>query len=432
MASVPPARLPTEVELVYEVMPCQNMRVGQEPPASAHSCAYFRKWGTYHAYDYVVDDAPAGPGIIHPARYVDRRYLLPELLSGCRKAPIMAVGINPNLPAWWSSRRRSMYPDFDDYQQYAHYFRYRAVEKVQLSRDDYEAAGGGPHDTPFSDFTLDIPRDENGNRLVQLRRQPQRMYGAYQDLLVRLGEGMGWTDHELTVGEDLAYGNMVACASAKWTTRPAPNDPDLPPMTREERSGIVTECFRERRYFLRQLFQSLPKVLLIFSNSTARAFIGEMQDRFVEGDPRPNERVSELMERTFRLEYGDGLEARVIFAPHVTGRPEDFEPARERVAAQLIEEARAGNLSLNASTGHLRRPRGGCVLCPMLQIGPCDYEGELEPLSDAPALLSASSPHDIERERAAQDALRGEPTSEDVDVIWEGTDETDDAREEEL
>ena len=282
-------RLPVEVELAYEVMSCQAVRIAQEPGKKPHPCSYFRRWGTYHSYDYTEDVPAPGPGIVHKTRYVGRAPLVPELLSGCRKAPLMALGINPNLPGWWPYHRGALNPLFDDYRQYAHYFRYRAHAKLELSQADYKRFGGGDHDTPFSDFELDIPQDANGNREIEVSLARQKMYDGYQDLLEGLADAMGWPKEKLAVGEDLAYGNMVASPSAKWTTKPDPKDPALPPMTEDERAGIVSECMRERRYFLRQLFQSLPPVLLIFSQSTANAFNEEMGDRFSVGKPKPRE-----------------------------------------------------------------------------------------------------------------------------------------------
>lgn len=389
-------RLPTEVELVYEVMSCNAMRTSQEPLRAPHPCSYFRKWGTYHSYDYTIGGAPKERGIIHQARYMGRAPLVPELLSGCRKAPILAVGINPNLPGWWPYSRRSLNPLFDDYRQYAHYFRYRATAKLELSESDYRAYGGGAADTPFSDFELNVPPNGDGDRIVSLQLQPQKMYEGYQDLLNRLAARMGWPEGELTVGEDLAYGNMVAMPSAKWTTAPDPRDPALPPMSEAERNGIVSECFRQRRYFLRQLFQSLPSIVLIFSQNTANAFNQELKSRFTLGVPDDGERVEELMKRHVRLRFGelpDGreIDARVVYAPHITGDPQHFAAARDRVVSQLAEEAEAGRLTFNPETAHLARPAGACVFCPMLEIGPCDYETELQPLTDQPA-LTADSP----------------------------------------
>ena len=428
------SKLPTEVELVYEVMPCNAMRVAQEPGNAPHSCSYFRKWGTYHSYDYVADEVPHEPGIVHETKYVGRAPLVPEMLSGCRKAPIIAVGINPNLPGWWSFSRQALNPLFDDYKQYAHYFRYRAVSKLMLPKADYLAYGGGPEDTPFSGFELNVPVDADGNRTVRVEVQRQKMYEAYEWLLFALAEEMGWQNHHLALGEDLSYGNMIACPSARWTTVPVANDPTLPPMTVAERTGIVTECFRERTYFLRQLFQSLPAVLLVFSQSTTNALLGELRAQgyvFSEGDPQPGESVDELGERIIRLHYGDlpdgsSLEARVIFAPHITGNPDDYLPVRARVVRQLVEEANSGHLSLNPLNGHLRRSRGACVFCPMLEIGPCNYVDELQPITFAPALTADSPVAALQNEKAAQTILMGSVKTETtpVEVAWSGSDET--------
>ena len=311
-------RLPVEVELVYEVMPCNAMRTSQEPGPEPHPCTYFRRWGTYHSYDYTLDGPPPTAGIVHPARYVGRAPLVPEVLSGCRKAPILAVGINPNLPGWWPATRRALNPVFDDYRQFAHYFRFRSTSKLELDEADYQRFGGGPDDTPFSGHELAVPRDGGGDRSISLRLEPQKMYVAYQSLLADLATRMHWAGAALAVGEDLAYGNMVHCPSAKWTTVPSA-DPLLPPMTPAERDGVVHECFRGRQYFLRQLFQSLPAVVLVFGQSTANAFIAELGPRFSVGVPADGESVEDLLAREIRLRFGtsDGvaLEARVIFAP---------------------------------------------------------------------------------------------------------------------
>ena len=61
---MPHTLLPLEVELLYETMPCNAMRVAQEPKTTApHACAYFRQWGTYHSFDYVIDGPQPKPGI---------------------------------------------------------------------------------------------------------------------------------------------------------------------------------------------------------------------------------------------------------------------------------------------------------------------------------------------------------------------------------
>ena len=399
--------LPTEVELAYEVMPCNALRSAQHPGPNPHPCSYFLKWGRYHSYDYETAGPPPKPGIVQLTQYVGRGPLVPEILSGCRKAPIMAVGINPNLPGWWPLSRNAINPLFDDYKQYAHYFRYRATAKLQIPKPEYGGFGGdSSQDRPLtnsnppepSTWELNVPVDAAGFRTIPVEPQALKMYQNYESLLKDLAVAMGWNGDKLSIGEDLSYANMVGCPSAKWITRPDPKDhsvPPMPPMTQSEQQGIVGECFHTRKYFLRQLFQSLPNVLMIFSQSTTDAFVAEMQGRFSMGDPKPGDQIKDLLQKTVRLRYGsrdDGtpLEARVIFSPHITGNPAEFGPARQRVLDQLIEEANLGGIQFNSATGHLSRPAGSCVFCTMLDIGPCDYLSEIKPLKTLPTLAAAT------------------------------------------
>jgi len=378
------SKLPIEVELIYEVMPCNSMRCSQEPIKTKHSCNYFRKWGTYHSYDYLIDGPPPSTDIVQDSIYLGKATLLPEVLSGCRKAPIMAVGINPNLPAFWKNNRNSVYPLFDDYKQYAHYFRYRATSKLEIPQQNYTQFGGGVSDEPFSDFELNVQSDENGNKIIPTVIQNQKMYLAYQELLNSFALRMGWNNHKLSVGEDLSYGNMVACSSAKWTTRPDPQNPTLPPMTNKEREEIVKECFFDRKHFLKQFFQSQPKVVLVFSQNTANAIISSLSESFIEGNPKVNEPIAELLQRTHRIKLGkqqngEDIICRVIFCPHATGTPDAFEALKKKIVDYLVEEGNSDNLSYNPTNGHLHRSIGSCVFCPMLEIGNCDYVEEVRP-----------------------------------------------------
>jgi len=388
--------VPTEVELVFEVMPCNAQRVAQDSTMQPHACSYFRKWGTYHNYDYDSDGPPATPSILQSVQYIGRAPLVPELLSGCRKAPILSVGINPNLPGWWPATRGALNPWFDDYRQFAHYFRYRETAKLALSEADYKKYGGGPQDQPpTSTFELSVPQDANGLRTVSAHLANQKMYVAYQSLLDDLAKSMELpSNHQLTVGEDLAYANMIACPSAKWTTKPDPQSPLLPIMSTAERDGIVLECFSSRQYFLRSLFQSLPSALLVFSQSTANAFIGELHGTFSQGDPKVDEPVADLLDRMIVLKYGQlpngtVVDAVVIFAPHPTGDPKHWAIARPKVIAQLAAAGAAKRFSYQTETGHLSRTLGSCVFCTMLGIGPCDYLAEIKPLGQSQPRVNA-------------------------------------------
>ena len=381
------SHIPTEVELVYELMPCNAMRVAQSPVESKHPCSYFREWGTYHSYDYEFPGAPDNRTIVQKSQYLGRAPLVPEMLSGCRKTPILAVGINPNLPGWWTPTRNSVNPLFDEYKQYAHYFRYRETAKLQLPIAEYTQFGGGPTADPFNGPELNVPLDADERRTIAVELANQKMYLAYQSILDDFAKQMQWNDAKLVVGEDLAYANMVACPSAKWTTKADPADPKLPPMTSAQQQGIVTECFVTRQYFLRQLFQSLPSILLVFSQSTATALIAELQGRFSAGDPKPTDKIDDLLDRDVRIKYADNLDALVLFAPHPTGDPNAWAAARDRFMKRLVDAAKSGRVSLNANTKHLARSIGSCVFCTMLEIGPCDYLDEIKPLPAAPALL---------------------------------------------
>jgi cytosine/adenosine deaminase-related metal-dependent hydrolase len=372
--------LPVEVELALQVMPCQAMRKTYDSVTEPHPCAHFGEWGNYHSYDYGSEGPPAAPGVVHQSVYAGKRPLVPEILSGCRKAPILAVGINPNLPGWTPASRNSIHPYFDDYLQYAHYFRWRATDKLRIPQARYLELRGDSPDDPFDGR----PLTEVGGP-IDVELSPVTMYNQYQSLLDGLAERVGWGEHALAVGEDLAYANMVACGSARWTTRPAES---MPTMGEARARGIVRDCFRERRYFLRQMLQSLPGVVIVFSQTTANAFIAAMEGKFTRGDPHPQEPLDQLLEREIRLAFGtapDGepLEARVVFSPHASARQEDFAAARARIIDHLAEEVAAGRLTLNENTGHLARMRGGCLFCDnsLFKIGDCDYRAELRPLA---------------------------------------------------
>lgn len=420
------SKLPTEVELIYEVMPCSAMRAAQEPSGTKHSCTYFRKWGSYHSYDYDVDGPPPKTGIEQPSEYVGLATLTPEVLSGCRKSPIFVVGINPNLTGYNISKKNSVYPLFDEYKQFAHYFRYRSADKLEIPKTRFEEYGGVNDEAP-PDLSTDLNVPEiSGKRTILLQKQPVTYYHELQNILDDLGKEMKWAGHQLSVGEDLSYGNMVACPSARWLTGKNDQFPDSLIMTGKEVKEIVQECFHTRKYFLRQLFQSLPKVIMVVGATTAKPFIAALQDRFIEGDPKLTDGIDDLIQRKHVLKYGDlpdgtALTARVIFSRHITGDPIHYKAVRAKIMEHLIDEAKTGNLVFNKNSNHLLRPQGACVFCPMLEIGKCDYEKELKPLSDHPELTADSSSMLLYEEKKVQFTLMNEESFNEklVDYTWE-------------
>ena len=268
--------LPVEVQLVLEVMPCQAMRRTFDSVETPHPCTYFTEWGHYHSYDYPKEGAPPNPGILQPSVYAGKRAPIPETLSGCRKAPIMCVGINPNLPGFRNQDHHSVHPYFEDYLQYAHYFRYRSTAKLAMPRAEYEHDLAGRPDGPAVKRPL-VPLKST----VNLEPAPVTMYLQYQKVLDGLAAAEGWTGHHLVVGEDLCYANMVACASAAWVVQPRPENPEYPAMGTERATGIVNECFHSRQYFLRQMLQTLPAVVIVLSKTTTRPFIRAMGGNFI-------------------------------------------------------------------------------------------------------------------------------------------------------
>ncbi|MBY5340433.1 hypothetical protein E0H35_30540 [Rhizobium leguminosarum bv. viciae] len=406
--------LPVEVELALDVMPCQAMRRGYDGAPKPHACAHFAEWGVLHSYDYDKAGPPPGPGIVQPSTYAGKRPVIPEILSGCRKAPILAVGINPNLPGWQERDRNAIHPYFDDYLQYAHYFRWRARDKMRIPKEKYtELLSGRPDDPAIGE-----PLIEKGSE-IEVERMPVKMYEQYQTLLDGLATEMGWADHKLAVGEDLAYANMVACGGARWTTTLPAGGEGMPLMGVERGRAIVKECFDLRAHFPRQLLQSLPAAVIVFSQATADAFIARLGRHFIKGDPLPGEKLAALLKREFRMKLGttrDGevIDTRVIFSPHASANPDQFAAARNAIIAHLKQEADAGRIDLNPDTGHLRRPRGGCLFCEnaFYSIGSCDYRDELRPLSLAgagplaDAVGSISAAERAEHVRLLEDFMR--------------------------
>jgi nucleoside phosphorylase len=133
---------PLEVKLVREVRSCGT-------------CTFFwpddkrtQPYGPYTAFDlglntpYTVasgngkDAHPWLLGRTRPPSFPD-----PEVSDGCRKAPIMTIGINPNLTAFLPSQRGAAwaYPSFssaggyDAWTKYAWYYRYRSIYQERLS-----------------------------------------------------------------------------------------------------------------------------------------------------------------------------------------------------------------------------------------------------------------------------------------------------------
>ena len=108
---------PLEVKLVFELKGCRACKFFW--PASGP-----QPYGPYPTYDFLEDypkqNEPSHPGepsfawikgVTAAPGFPD-----PEVADGCRKAPIMTIGINPNLTAFLPGQTGASwaYPNFAD------------------------------------------------------------------------------------------------------------------------------------------------------------------------------------------------------------------------------------------------------------------------------------------------------------------------------
>lgn len=135
---------PLEVQLAFQVRSCGT-------------CSFFwpadpkkRTYGPYTAFDFdtTVPYPASANGRSGAVRWLSGRTRPPafpngEVIDGCRKAPIMTIGINPNLTAFLPGQTGAAwcYPDFssdgdtDAWAKYAWYYRYRTVYQEKLDLD---------------------------------------------------------------------------------------------------------------------------------------------------------------------------------------------------------------------------------------------------------------------------------------------------------
>lgn len=132
------SNIPLEVELVTGVKKCET-------------CKWFwgddKPYGPYPSYDFTkkfpeevlqeYDKKNHKPIKWMNVKTKALKFIEPAIMSGCRKAPIMTIGINPNLTAFrpgpvtdtWA------YPKFSDEASYAYYYRHRTIYQESFSSD---------------------------------------------------------------------------------------------------------------------------------------------------------------------------------------------------------------------------------------------------------------------------------------------------------
>ena len=317
---------PLEVSLVEKVKACRT-------------CVWFWKgtppYGPYPGFDWNTDfppealrneKQPAGYVPAQPwlsAKLVGPTFSDPGIMHGCRKAPIMTIGINPNLTAWfpYTSSTPWIYPAFTAPQRYAYYYRHFTLYQESLSLDfvrahldpgqrlvaeddgyviaasresshnylqlavRYRGRGEdkvyeitwkpderwvvvqntGYADKPDSWFkkgdTLAGRFDAPSGASAEIYENAAGYYQRMVPVLDRFKKLTGLDAANLTIGEDVAQHDMVACASPGWQTKF-----DMP------MDKIAANCVSDHGWMVAQFVQSQPALVILVSTSALAMF----------------------------------------------------------------------------------------------------------------------------------------------------------------
>lgn len=296
----------------------------------------------------------------------------PGIMHGCRKAPIMTIGINPNLTAWFPSAASAawIYPAFTAAERYAYYYRHFTLYQESVS-PEFVRANLNPLDRQIAedDGYVTMTMRENSHNYLQLSVRyrgrsedtvyeivwkpeerwvlvqnvgnpdkpetwfkqgdtlagrfdalagsPAEIYenatGYYQRMVPVLDRFMKLTGLEaanLTIGEDVAQHDMVACASPGWQSKY-----DMP------MDKIASNCVSEHGYMVSQFVQSQPAVAILVSTSALAMFRSVFAPYMTLEDP--DREVMQLLEETCKrptyvtIDLGEvKFRTRLIVSPH--------------------------------------------------------------------------------------------------------------------
>jgi hypothetical protein len=330
-----PSGQPLEIDLVYNVRPCGTCKFfWPSDPAT-------QPYGPYPTYDFLVNE-PGGPdprSNIEMFEWVKGRteeqaFPDPEVMDGCRKAPIMTIGINPNLTAFSPGRMGTSwcYPHFtgadntDPWTKYAYYYRYRSVyqecfdlkfvEQFLLPDDRVTATKAGyvtsalrltdapgydikvRYDDDKTDTTIHLQRDLGTPRWVLLfdPHPPNNRFNAGDTIAARLNvpagqltgvsrEQIGYYEQFVPTLEHfqetirksghgeatLQIGEDVCQLDMVACASPHWNPGFLGGTSESERT-VVNNCVVTNAWAMKQLVQTRPAVLFLVGESTWNMF----------------------------------------------------------------------------------------------------------------------------------------------------------------
>jgi hypothetical protein len=320
------------------------------------------------------------PGLSRPQAFVN-----PQILHGCRKAPIMTIGINPNLTGFWPTTDggRWAYPLFSNFARYAYYYRHRTTHqesfpldfirehvltegavrakkpgritnvkrdmvkremKINITYEDGTAETCEQTWNPENHFVIFHNQTFDGEPQFQAGeiiggfvdipegaevRVEQNVVGYYQRVIPILEQVSAFLRSRgelpnMELAEDVCQLDMVACASPGWGE-----------VYKIDKQEVVKACVHANTWVIKQLIQSNPKVIL-FSGRSAFDMFNQIFKPFVVPAMWDNMDVYGLLKMTARdphyldIKFEDGslayhLRARLVIAPHFS-YDENFVP----------------------------------------------------------------------------------------------------------
>jgi len=330
-------KTPLEVQLVSDVRKCRV-------------CKWFWEgvlpYGDFPVYDWNEDYPKEIANQQQTTDYVVRPLLKgkacgqgqidPGIMHGCRKAPIMTVGINPNMTSYFpsTSGARWSYPCFSKDARYAFYYRHHNVYQESLDlafikstivegtaiiaeKDGWLLSTQMCSDHRWLLLTIQFAGEDVKQEievawtenlrfvvLVNVKDKPNfedlsfkkgdviggKIYGLSQDNVQIYENSTGYyqryvyvleafkkmagaplSNAPLSISEDVAQHDMIACASPGWSSKY-----DIPT------DKITRNCVTDHAFLLSQLIQSKPAVIVIVGTSSldmfAKTFAPFMKD----------------------------------------------------------------------------------------------------------------------------------------------------------
>ncbi|MCB9001416.1 MAG: hypothetical protein H6537_05510 [Bacteroidales bacterium] len=383
-------KTPLEVKLVDDVRNCKTCQWfwGATPP-----------YGDFPVYDWNEDYPEAVRNQKQTTDYVKKPIIkvkacgqgqvAPGVMHGCRKAPIMTIGINPNMTAYFPSETGAVwaYPDFGKSERYAYYYRHHNVYQESLDLDfikenivsgteiiaeqdgwltgsnrcsdhrwllltiEYVDGSHKEVEVAWTDrlrFVVLVNTNSKkdpeklsfkkgdviGAKIAGLIGENKQLYdnstGYYQryvyvlERFKKLMAGQPVSEADLSISEDVAQHDMIACASPGWSSQY-----DIPT------DRITRNCVMNHAFLVSQLIQTKPSVIVIVGGSSlemfARVFAPFLTDfdYYYEVENGAGEKIKVIKEtyqllkettekaKFLHIKIGNyELKSRIVISPH--------------------------------------------------------------------------------------------------------------------